>query len=298
MKKIIVLLITAALIGLFTVFFLGPFFCGTDILHAMSKASELTPSSQFVTANYASLKKAAYNAMNTSIYELEKKSDLEALRIFAVKNGKCWFAATDGPYSDNHRSLYLYSIHTDGKNSTLIREFTVSRLPWMDDFVPYSNKDRCPYSWLLAYYYDEKIVVNEPETVYEYDLTTESFTEHDRSSYEYPENKANLEYSYDNAELTVYKDGQSYTLNWYDLIQGSPEMKFLYDITDDKEKASFFGYITYYDAEPYIVCVPRNKYGIACGALFRFDPAANSVDFINCIYTNEYPDYTYPVRLE
>lgn len=275
---------------------LDAFFAARDMRDAIAIAAELTPPEGIAAVNYNDISCSKYSAINKALNTFERQREMSVLRLFAVDENKCFFVS-EYQGNKNDGELFLYSIGTDGKNCELIKAFDEGKYISYRDFDGANSGKTPDYADIPAFYYQGKIVVNTPDNVYEFDVGSGQIEEYDAASYEYPQNEYKLSYS--NGVLYAERDGEIYQVTIQELIENSVEMKYLYDLAVEQKseaaKECFFQYILYYDAEPYIVCRPMSKYGLSFGALFKFEPDTKKVIYIDCVFTNDFPDCVYPI---
>ncbi len=282
----------------------GAFFAARDMRATLANAEELIPSENIAAGYYGHIVGSEYDALNEALKSFEKEQKMEVSRLFAVKGGKCFFAAV----SEDSKACevsYLYSIDIDGKDHELICAFNEGNKRWLDcldyDFGILAIGIQPAYSKLPAYYYGGKIVINDSDSVIEYDIESGNITKCAAGDYEHPKKGSSI--SYTENDLRVRLNEEEYRIPYQELIDSSPEMKYLYDLTKqqradtepDYSPGDFFSYHVYYDGEPYFVCRPMSKYGLSFGALFKFDPDTQKLTYINCVYTDDLPYGVYPI---
>lgn len=276
----------------------GAFFAARDMRKAIENADVLTRSADIVAVNYNDINAKEYAALNKALDRFEQQQKMAVLRLFVVEGNKCFFVARHSGAEDKG-GMVLYSIGIDGKDVELIRTIDEGKGNYLSyrDFDGATTVETPAYSALPAYYYQGKIVVNGIDMVFEYDTINRNITEYDVENYEYPMN--DVELSFNDGVLYVKQNGEVSQITIQELIESSPEMRYLYELTeqqrDGKESESFFEYYIYYDAEPYIVFRPMSKYGLSFGALFKFEPDTKTVTYIDCVFTNDFPDCVYPI---
>ena len=274
----------------------GAFFAARDMRDAIANAAELMPSGDMAAVYYDDINGSEYKALNDAMFKFEQKQKMSVLRLFAVEENKCFFVS-EYQGNKNNGEIFLYSIGTDGKNCELIKAFDEGRYVFDDEFGGDYTEGIPVYPDTPAYYYHGSITVNTPDKVYEYDIASGNMAEYAAADYAYPEYEYGL--SYRNGVLYAERGGKSFHVTVQELIESSPEMKYLYELTceqrGDYSINDFFGYFTYYDGEPYIVCSPMSKYGYSFGALFRFEPETKKAFYIDCIFTNDIPHCVYPI---
>ena len=277
----------------------GAYIAAVDMRKVIANTDELTPAEDIAAIYYNDVNHSEYLALNIALYELELQQGMTILRIFAVEGNKCFFVS-EHEGSENYGKLFLYSIGINGKNCELIKTFDEGKYVFYDEFDGAFSGEVPDYPDVPAFYYQGRIVVNIPDTVYEYDIGSGQITEYDPAKYEYPQNEYELSYS--NGGLLVEGNGESFQVTVQDLIDSSAEMKFLYDLSIEQygeaAKENFLHYFIYYDAEPYIVCRPMSRYGFSFGALFKFEPDTRSVAYIDCVFTNDIPYCVYPMIIK
>ena len=304
-KKLItlaVLFVVILCVGYFSCNFMGNCVLGLDMDKVIRNSSVLTPSTEYAALFYSSFNSVAYWPVTQAFSSFERDESLSILRVFAIVDDRCYFAANLEDHTDASclGDIMLYCVGIDGKDFRLIGEYnTGDRILHEDDFGDVSIRLDPTYSAsaLPAYYYNGEIVVNDVSGVFVYDIASGTTAEFAKGEYVYHEPNASIRY--DNGEYVFESKGSIFRMSEQDIIALSPEMSFLYELTlkyrEGQETYPFIDHAVYYAGELYLVCRPMNKYGISFGALFRYVPETNSFIYIDCRNTNDVPHCVYPV---
>lgn len=276
---------------------------GKAFYKRIKRSEELVPDNGYAVVHRSSIEKGEYSSLNKLLDgEFEGKTGSSILRILYVEEGKCYFAASK---KDVGRScLLIASADVGGKSYEILGEFEIkdeSSLEFGDtDSWNVSGKD-IEYSQLAAFYYGGKLVVNNCDTVFEFDIKTQNSKETTANSYDFPEIKTRLCIDEDNT-LLVIRGNDEFSMTFEEILASSHEMRFLYEL--EKQGYSFHGAIDflyqviYYDAEPYLVVRPVNRWGWSCAAVFKFEPDNRAFKYIDSIYVGGIPYHVYPIKVQ
>lgn len=284
---------------------------GCDMERDIANAGELVPAKDTAAVYYSILHGDRYSKLNSLFDKMErdKNEPLEVKRLLCIEGSKCYCAAVKKDDSGAYK-LALVSADVDGKNYEIIAEYKLDSYPFYDSFGEsvgyYHDGDGFDFKNLIAYYYEGKIVIHAGDTVAEYDIADGTLSEKEERGYAFPEIKARLlfEKERDDEAIRVESAEEEYVITLSELLEKSSELRYLYELTQkhgfdmDKEHYSFLYSIVYYNAEPYIVARPINRWGISFGALFKYDPETRTLTYIDCVNTNDYPDCVYPIFVD
>ena len=267
---------------------------------AIEKAEVLKSPDNIVAVYFDVVNSEKYLTMTNALDRMTNE-DFDIERIFCIEGSKCWFAARR--YTDDDSKLLIMSVSTNGKDAKVIGEFDSEEDSNNDryygeaQYLQYKGTD-VEYSKLEAFYYNGKIVVNSHGTVTEIDLRIGTERTFDPDGYAFPGIETRL-FIEDGDMLRVVRGDEEYSLTFAELLEASPEMRFLYELSESEgypelEKHRFLYSVVYYNAEPYLVFNPISKGGESFGALFKYEPESRSFMYIDCVYTSGQPHRVYP----
>lgn len=273
--------------------------------NAIENAEVLVPPDDVVAAHYSSIYAEKYNKLWNALDKMSANPDVfDIERIFCIEGSKCWFAGRR--YHKDGSKLQIMSIGTNGKGKEIIGEFETEFDSNMDRYfgeaehLQYWGKD-VDYSRLEAFYSNGKIVVNSHGSVTEFNVHTGEKRVFEAESYAFPQIETRLRIE-DGDMLIVERGEERYSFTLAKMLETSPEMSFLYELTKQQgysglEKHRFLYSVVYYNAEPYFVVNPISNGGESFGALFKYEPDSRSFKYINCVYTSVQPHDVYPVAV-
>ena len=173
----------------------------------------------------------------------------------------------------------------------------------LHDVGSYDLKDNfdLDYSERNMYYYKEKVVITDFETLFEYDLVNDVLKEYKHAEYDFPTVGMNHTFT-DDKTICFEKDGIKKSISLFDMENSGESLKKIYELNDDSfskffsNKESFSEFfsdklVMYVGDKVYIIGRLLTSMGESFGILMNYDFESNKLSYLDYRYFSDIVHY-------
>lgn len=211
--------------------------------------------------------------------------------LLIFNNAAITFHSVD--IDDNYMMWELYSANLSDKNEKLLCKGKMK----IEGGRKIQNNFDLDYSQRNAFYYNEKVVITDFETLFEYDLINDALKEYKYAEYDFP--TVGMSHTFtDDKTICFEKDGVKKSISLFDMENSGESLKKIYELNDDSiskffsNKESFSEFfsnklVMYVEDKVYIIGRLLTSMGESFGILMNYDFESNKLSYLDYRYFSD-----------
>lgn len=215
--------------------------------------------------------------------------------LLIFNNAAITFHSVD--IDDNYTMWELYSANLSDKNEKLLCKGKMK----IEGRRKIQNNFDLDYSQRNAFYYNEKVVLTDFETLFEYDLINDVLKEYKYAEYDFP--TVGMSHTFiDDKTICFEKDGVKKSISLFDTVNSGESLKKIYDLNENSfsnffsNKESFSEFfsnklVMYVGDKVYIIGRLLTSMGESFGILMNYDFESNKLNYLDYRYFSDIIHY-------